>query len=71
MNIKLTTWKSITEEKEYKVLGTHYAPGWVWPFDCDECTYEIDKEEHQIIVRLEHNEIVHFHERCWEKLTKL
>lgn len=45
------------------------VPGWVWPFQCDWCHYDIDKDETQVVVELPSNDVVgHYHLKCWNNV---
>ena len=43
------------------------VPGWVWPFACDKCGWEIEKDDIQIIAEID-DEIMHYHNSCWTNL---
>ncbi len=57
-----------------KIHGNIYnysiqVPGWVWPFDCTKCGYDIETEMQVIAVpEGEPHTILHYHVECWEKV---
>ncbi len=47
------------------------VPGWVWPFNCTKCDYDIETEMQVIAVpEGEPHTILHYHVECWEKVQE-
>lgn len=68
--MKVKTFKLVTQKVNEVRDCTRFiaVPGWVWPFNCDNCGWEIEKDEPQIIAEVG-EDIQHFHERCWTEVT--
>lgn len=48
------------------------VPGWVWPFDCVKCLYDIEPNDMQVIAvpKGEPHMILHYHVKCWEEVQE-
>lgn len=42
-------------------------PTWVWPFECELCGHDLDKDGVQVIAELDGGRLLHAHPSCWHK----
>lgn len=68
MKFKIFETKYLKEEKTLETDKYMIVPGWVWPFSCDKCYFDIEKDEQEVVTEANDN-IYHFHLDCWKEIT--
>lgn len=72
MKVKISSTRTIREEKEVEIKHWATIPAWVmFPFQCDSCWWDLihDNEMEDIVVAItEDNDLLRYHKDCWKKL---
>jgi len=76
--VKIKSLQRITtiEKSSVEIINYGYFPVWIWPFECEECKWElsdngseINGNQIQVIVQTQDG-VNHYHEKCFKKIIE-